>query len=64
MKRLPAAVLPDSINACSAAQRSYADSQLADTAAYDAALIHLSLGPDEKVGTLMVRWYVSINASM
>jgi hypothetical protein len=27
---------------------------LADTAAFDAALTHLSLGPDEQVGKLMV----------
>jgi hypothetical protein len=38
-----------------------ADSQLADTAALDVALIHLSLGPDEQVGTLMVGFNKRIN---
>ena len=27
---------------------------MADTAAFDAALIHLSLGPYERLGTLMI----------
>ena len=35
--------------------------QLADTAAFDAALIHLSLGPDEQVGTLIVRFHSGVN---
>jgi hypothetical protein len=63
MKRLPAAVVPNPINACSAAPRYYADSQLADTAAFDAALIHLSLGPDEQVGTLMLGFNKCINVT-
>lgn len=34
---------------------------MADTAAFDAALIHLSLGPDERLGTLMVGFNKRIN---
>jgi hypothetical protein len=36
---------------------------LADTAAFDAALIHLRLGPDEQVGTLMVDFNKRINVT-
>ena len=36
---------------------------MADTAAFDAALIHLSLGPDELVGTLMVGFNKRINVT-
>ena len=41
--------------------RQLCETQLADTAAFDAALIHLSLGPDEQVGTLMVGFNKRIN---
>jgi hypothetical protein len=43
--------------------RSMRTKQLADTAAFDAALIHLSLGPDEQVGTLIVRFHKRINVT-
>ena len=36
---------------------------MADAATFDAALIHLSLGPDEQVGTLMVGFNKRINVT-